>query len=202
MKTTDLRHLIFVLSLFIILVSGCNPFSTMIKDDNNKMNGSFETVKENLPVNWYYYSPDKVPNSDFDIISDNNEFKEGNKSLKFIVRKCEPIGGWHSTGFFQDFNALHNETYKVSFWVINKGCEFKIALQSSEEGKGGPYETVLQTKDTILEWKYFEFQFKTAPAIDMIRFEANILSPGTIWFDDIKIEGETDKDERTLMNFN
>lgn len=198
MKTIELKHLIFLLSLFIVLVSGCNPYSTMIKGDNNKMNGSFEIVKENLPVNWYFYSPDKVPNCDFDIISENNEFKEGTKSLKFLVRKCESFGGWHSPGFFQDYNALNNEIYNISFWVINMGCEFKITLQSSEKGKGGPYETVLQTNDTIPDWKYFEFQFKTAPAIDMIRFEANILSPGTIWFDDIKIEGETDKDERIL----
>lgn len=198
MKTTALKQLIFLLSLLSLLVSGCNPYTIMIKGDNNKMNGSFETVKENLPVNWYYYSPDKVPNSDFDIISDTIVFTEGKKSIQFFVRKCESAGGWHSPGFFQDFNALHNETYTVSFRVINKGCEFKITLQSSEEGKGGPYETVLQTKDTISEWKYFEFHFKTAPTIDMIRFEANILSPGIIWFDDVKIEGETDKEERTL----
>lgn len=182
------------------MMQGCNPYSTQIKGDNNNMNGSFEAVKENLPVNWYFYPPGKVPNSDFEIISDDKEYKEGNKSLKFIVRKCKSLGGRYSPGFFQDFNAVNNETYKVSLWVINKGCEFKIALQSSEKGKGGPYETVLQTKDSITDWKYFEFFFKTAPAIDMIRFEAHILSPGIIWFDDIRIEGKTDKDERTLMH--
>jgi hypothetical protein len=198
MKTTKLLRSIFLLPLLLIIMSGCNPYSTQIKGDNNNMNGSFETVKKNLPVNWYFYSPGKVPNSDFDIISDDKEFKEGDKSLKFIVRKCESLGGWHSPGFFQDFNAVRNETYKISFWAINKSCEFQIVLESSVEGTMGTHETVLQTKDSFTEWKYYEFHFKTAPTLDMIRFEANILTPGTIWFDDIKIEGESDKDERTL----
>lgn len=99
-------------------------------------NGNFEVVKENLPVKWYFYSPDKLQNSDTDIISDNNEFKEEIKSSKFLVRKCESFGGWHSPGFFQDFNAQHNETYKINFWVINMGCEFRITLRIDEKTKG------------------------------------------------------------------
>lgn len=198
MKTNKSLRSILLFPSFLIMTLSCNPYSTQIEGDNNYINGSFEIVKNNLPVNWHFYSQGKVPNSDFEFFSDDKEYKDGNKSLKFIVRKCESIGGWHSPGFFQDFIAVRNETYKVSFWVINNGCEFKIALQSSEKGKGGPYETVLQTKDTFREWKYFEFYFKTSPAIDMIRFEASILSPGIIWFDDIKIEGENHKVERTL----
>lgn len=202
MKTTEVKNFLFLLSLFSVLVLGCNPYSITIEGEDNKMNGSFETVKKSLPVNWHFYSPEKVPDSDFEIISDTNELKEGNKSLKFLVRKCTPYGGWYSPGFFQDFNALHNETYNVSFWAINKGCEYKIILECDEKGNKGPnaIETYLQAKDTFTEWKYYEYQFKTAPTIDMIRFEINILSPGTIWFDDIKIVGINDNAERTLRN--
>jgi len=57
-----------------------------------------------------------IPSGDFDIIIDTKEFKEGKQSLKFLIRECGSVGGWHSPGFMQQFNAIGGETYKVSFW--------------------------------------------------------------------------------------
>jgi len=54
----------------IIILTACGKMSTMIKGDDNKMNGGFEIVKQNLPVNWTFYSPETVPSGDFKIIID------------------------------------------------------------------------------------------------------------------------------------
>ena len=172
--------------------------SRIIKGDDKKMNGGFEIVKESLPVNWYFYSPETVPEGDFDLIVDTTNFKEGKKSVKFLIRKCTSVGGRYSPGLFNNFNAKPDETYKVSFWIMNQGCDLKIRVGSQGEKAGtGRDETILKTADTIAEWKYIEYNYKMPSKVDNIRFELNILKSGTFWIDDIKIEGINDKSEMT-----
>jgi hypothetical protein len=179
--------------------------SEEIKGNDNKMNGGFEIVKNNLPVNWNFYTSKTVPRVDFDIIIDSLTFEEGNQSLKFQIRYCDNLGGWHSPGFFGEFNATPGETYKVSFWVMNNGCSFQVTVESTEEGKleFSRKDTIIKTGDSIPEWKYIEHLFKVPRQFQMIRFEANISKPGSIWFDGIQIVGtEKDKSERTLRLWN
>lgn len=202
MKTKTNWQITRILAALFIVLAGCKPMSIGVKGDDCLMNGGFEILKKGLPVNWRYYAPETVPNSDFEITSDTSQFREGKRSLKFEVRKCDAIGGCKSPGFFGSFKVVPNETYRISFWLINKGCRFKVYLESSMKGNAGPSETVLRTKDTIPEWTYYEFDFKIPATIDMLRFELNILSPGTIWIDDIIINGTTiDKSERTMYPF-
>jgi len=196
-----IRNVWIILFIFSIALTGCNPMSIMIKGDDCKMNGSFEIVKKGLPVNWYYYAPQTVSNGEFEILCDSTLFKEGNISLKFKVKECESIGGWHSPGFFKEFKVIPGETYKVSFWVINHGCSFQVCLQTGMKGVPGISETVVRTKETYSEWKYFEYSLQIPKTNDNIRFEANILSPGTIWFDNIKIFSEIDSSEVTIYPY-
>ena len=106
--------------VWLLILSGISTsctythMSRIIKGDDKKMNGGFEIVKESLPVNWYFYSPETVPEGDFDIIVDAANFKEGKKSVKFLVRKCTSVGGRYSPGLFNNFNAKPDETYKGS----------------------------------------------------------------------------------------
>jgi len=165
------------------------------------MNGNFEIVKDGFPVNWCYYTMETVPNGDFDILSDSVRFQEGNRSLKFQVRSCESIGGRLSPGFFEEFKVKPGETYKVSFWVINKGCDFKVSVGAGMQGNPGPNKTLVRTKEIFSEWNYFEYNFDIPLANDNIRFGVNIMSPGTIWFDDIRIEGMNDISELNLYPY-
>lgn len=165
------------------------------------MNGGFETLKNGLPVNWYYYSMKKESKGEFDLISDSILFKEGKRSLKFQVRACESIGGWRSPGFFEEFKVVPGETYKVSFWVNNQGCDYKVSVSTGMQGNPGPGKTIVRTKETDAEWKYIEYSFSIPLSNDNIRFEVNILSPGTIRFDDIRIEGMNDKGEMKLYPY-
>lgn len=173
----------------------------MIKGDDCKMNGGFENLKDGLPVNWYFYAPQTVPNGDFEIQSDQVVFKEGNVSLRFQIQECDSIGGWHSPGFFKEFKVIPGETYIVSFWVMNQACLFHVNLQTGMKGIPGIYKSVIKTNETFPEWKYFEYSIQIPATNDNIRFEANILSPGTIWFDDIRIVGLNDKSERTIYPY-
>ena len=201
MKIQTLDRYICLLSISIIVLAGCKPYSKAVKGYDCKMNGSFEIVKDGFPVNWWYYAMETVPSGEFDILSDTIQFVEGKRSLKFQVRSCESIGGWHSPGFFEEFKVKSGESYKVSFWVINNGCDFKVSVGAGMQGNPGPNITLVRTQETYSEWKHFEYIFAIPQANDNIRFEANILSPGTIWFDDLRIEGMNDKSELTLYPY-
>lgn len=196
---TTIRFIGF-LTISPLVLAGCAG-SIFVKGYDCKMNGSFETVKAGLPVNWWYYAMETVPNGEFDILSDSIIFHDGKRSLKFQVRKCESKGGWHSPGFFEEFKVHPGETYKVSFWIINKGCDLNVSIGAGMEGNPGPTQTLLRTQEEFPEWTYFEYYFDIPKANDNIRFEANILSPGTIWFDDIRIEGVNDKRELHLYPY-
>ncbi|MFY8172101.1 MAG: hypothetical protein ACOVJ4_05595, partial [Sphingobacteriaceae bacterium] len=90
MKTVKLFSL-FALILFAFQSCISNR---EIRDHSAGMNGSFEIVQNQLPVNWYFtrYKETIEQNdrsiNDFDIISDTNDVKEGNRALKFVIRKC------------------------------------------------------------------------------------------------------------------
>jgi len=196
-----IRNTWVIMLVFSIVLSGCEPMSIMIKGDDCRMNGSFEKVKKGLPVNWYYYAPQTVPNGDFEILCDSSIFKDGNISLKFRIKECESAGGWHSPGFFKEFKVIPGEKYKVGLWVINHGCSFQVNLQTGMKGIPGISQTVIRTEDTYPEWKYIEQDIIIPATNDNLRFEVNILSPGTIWFDDIRIEGVKDKSERTIYPY-
>jgi len=201
MKAKSILNIIFCLSISLIILQGCNPMSIMIKGDDCKMNGGFEIIKEGLPVNWYYYSTQAAASGDFEILCDETIFKEGSKSLKFYVKNCDSIGGWHSPGFFKEFKVVPGETYKVSFWSINTGCKFQAKVETGMKGNPCISETIIQTEEAFSEWKYFEHNIQIPVTNDNIRFEVNILSSGSIWFDVIKIEGVNDKSERTIYPY-
>lgn len=187
----------------IIILTACNKMSTMIKGVDNKMNGGFEIVKQNLPVNWYFYSPETVPSGDFKIITDTMEFKEGKQSLKFLIHECDTLGGWHSPGFFQQFNAVGGERYKVSFWLKNQESSLKISTMSNEYLKPrlGERDTSISIDFNIPDWKYYEYYFKIPTEVKMIFFEVNIYKTGSVWFDNIQIVGtEKDKSEMTIQD--
>jgi hypothetical protein len=194
-------RLLIYIAIAMSVLTGCISGSTEIKGYDCKMNGGFETIKNGLPVNWYYYSMEKESKGEFDLISDSILFKEGKRSLKFQVKTCESIGGWRSPGFFEEFKVQPGETYKISFSVINEGCDFKVIVGTGMKGNPGPIKTLLRTRETFAEWKYFEYNFDIPQVNDNIRFEANIMSAGTIWFDEIRIEGVNDKRELNLYPY-
>ena len=188
-------NIVFILTIVAtILLGGCTKMSEQIHDKTAGMNGSFEFTDSGLPVNWLIYTPTTIPTGDYELIIDTIEYKDGKQSLKFLVHECSPTGGWHSPGLCQQYNATPGETYKVSFWVKNEGSEFRVKIGGVSAFEG-QYDTVVKSRESIHDWKLFEYDYKMPREFETIRFELNVLKPGSFWIDDIKIEGINDKSE-------
>ena len=165
----------------------CAKMSESIEDESVGMNGGFEHTQSGLPVNWLVYSPSTIPTASYELIFDRADFKEGKQSLKFLIHKCSATGGWHSPGITQEYPAIPGESYVISFWIKNEGCEYVVRV-GSVDAKTGQYETVDSSKETTGSWKLIEHAFTIPQQYEIIRFELSILSPGSLWIDDVKIE--------------
>lgn len=151
------------------------------------LNGDFEITVSGLPVNWILYTPKTVPDADFDLIIDTEEFKSGKQSLKFIVRECTQTGGWHSPGFTREIDAIPGANYRVTFWIKNAGSEYRFIV-GGVSAKTGEYGVDMRSSESIDEWRKIEYDFKMPDSYKRLKFELNILKPGTIWIDDLKVE--------------
>ena len=176
--------LLFVVLVFLI---GCTKFSEEIRDPDAGINGGFEVAKNGLPVNWLMYTPNTVPNAKFEIILDQEEFIEGKQSLKFMVEKCASSGGWHSPGFTKQFDVEPGNTYKLSFWIKNKGAEFQVSA-GGVSPTSGEMKILLRSNQQIEKWKQFKYEVPVGEAFSQIRTEVNVLQPGVFWIDDIQFE--------------
>jgi len=171
-----------------ILLCGCARMSETVLDQSAGMNGGFEVSESGLPVNWLVYTPKTIPTGDYDLIIDTVEYQAGKQSLKFVVRECSADGGWHSPGLSREFSATPGTTYTVGFWVKNDGAEFHVRI-GGVSAKEGQYETMARSSETIATWRYYEQKYTMPPEFDRIRFELNILRPGTFWIDEVTISG-------------
>ena len=161
MKLPILKNLYIIMLVLIItsVLLGCSTtfMHESIKDKHAGMNGSFEIVRKRLPVNWMLYTPKTVQSADFDIIIDTADYKDGKQSLKFVVRKCNAVGGRFSPGFKNENDAKPGELYNVSFWAKHNGGEFYILVGGVSKVKG-EFATVVYSKETIETWQYFEYK--------------------------------------------
>jgi hypothetical protein len=180
----------FLGTVFAVLVCslfGCQPMSEFRGDDEVGLNGSFEVVRDGLPVNWRVYTPSTIPTADYDLIIDTIDYRSGKQSLKFIVRECTAEGGWRSPGISQQFEAETGETYTVGFWVKNRGAAFQVRI-GGVDAKTGDYVTLYSGAETD-SWQYFEREYTLADEHDQIRVEFNVLRPGIVWIDEVTIGG-------------
>jgi len=168
--------------------AGCTKMSELIEDDSAGMNGGFEHDRDGLPVNWLVYTPETVKDGgDFDIILDRTDFMEGQQSLKFLIRECSNVGGWHSPGIAREYPAVAGEKYRVSLWLKSEGSDYRVRI-GGVDAFTGEYETVASSETAADGWSLVEHEFPMPEKYETIRFELNALSPGSLWIDDVKIE--------------
>ncbi len=190
MKTTHARAALGAAIISIAVASnGCTKFSIREKDDSVGFNGGFETAKSGLPVNWYLYYP-PIKNGDAEITLDTRDAHEGNQSLKFVAQRADSRGGWTTAGLFQVVPAKAKRSYKVSFWLKNRGSKISLKIRSEKPEKSPPAKKrVLGEKETGTgTWGRFEYVYAVPETYDNIRFEMSIIQPGTLWIDDVRIE--------------
>ena len=174
----------------ILMLPECTQMSEKETDTDAGLNGGFELARNGLPVNWLMYTPKTVPDSDFEIVLDRDEFKEGKQSLKIKVDRCSSTGGWHSPGFTSEFFEVGKYegegVYKLSFWIKNNGTTFNIS-GGGVAAKEDDMKTLIENNEQIDEWQHMEFKINV-PKDRWLRMQLNILKPGTFWIDDITIE--------------
>ena len=190
MKTTHAR---LALGAAIILIAavlnGCTRMSIRQKSESAGFNGSFEIVKSGLPVNWYIYYP-PIKNGNAEVSLDTKDAVEGNQSLKVTVHRADSRGGWTTAGLFQVRPAKAKRSYKVSFWMKNQGCKVSVLIRSTKPKKSPPAKRrAIGGQETGTNtWRQFEYVYTVPATYDNIRFELNIVQPGTLWIDDVRIE--------------
>jgi len=150
-------------------------------------NGSFEEIKESLPINWLVYTSKTAGAGDFSITADTSTYADGNQSLKFLVNNCSPLGGWRSPGIAQEIPVTAGDTYHLSFFLKNEGTAFSVKISSvtAFEGVEGPS---FQSSESINEWKKYEYVYQIPANMKRLRFEVNVLSEGVFWIDKVEIE--------------
>ena len=183
----------FCISLLIIslfFLGGCKQFSETETDPSAGLNGGFEVVKNGLPVNWIMYTPNTVPNSDFKIKLDQQVYKQGKQSLRFDIISCTGNEGWNAPGFTNEFidggKFWGKGKFKLSFWVKNKETTFMVSSDGVSALEGN-MNTLIKSGEELDDWEFFEFKIDVEED-QWLRMELNILSPGTFWIDDIRIE--------------
>lgn len=182
--------LTFILSFMMLIFMSCKQMSESVIDKSAGLNGGFEIIQNDLPVNWLMYTPNTVPDSDFKIILDNENFIEGKQSLKFDVKHCQTTGGWYSPGFTNQFHEVGSfkgeASYEVKFWIMNDGTRFRINAGGVSAFEG-EMKTVLEDDEDIGQWQMVEFNVDVPKDMEL-RLELNILEPGTFWIDDVQIK--------------
>lgn len=178
----------FILPLFFVACS-FNQMAEINESETAGFNGSFEDVQNGVPTNWYIYSPSN-DKENAEILFDTFNPPDGKQSLKFEIKNCSPVGGWYSPGIFTEVDCENGKTYQVSFWQKKQGCTHMIRMDCL---KGGTKDINhpkkwITNNETIPTWKKFEYEFTFSENYDWFRFELNILSPGTLWIDDVRVE--------------
>ncbi|WP_027136718.1 hypothetical protein [Gaetbulibacter saemankumensis] len=188
-KIHIIKPLNIVLSLLMMISLGCKQMSEVETDISAGLNGGFETVQNDLPVNWLMYTPNTVPDSNFKIVIDDENFIEGKQSLKFDVKHCQNIGGWTSPGFTNQFHEVGSfkgeASYQIKFWIMNQGTKFRINAGGVRPFEG-EMNTILEDNAEINQWKMYTFVVDVIEEMEL-RLELNILEPGVFWIDDVQI---------------
>ncbi|MBO6516890.1 MAG: hypothetical protein JJ975_10105 [Bacteroidia bacterium] len=190
MKPQNCTNYIFLLVLLSTLVS-CKQLSESTASNDAVLNGSFETIEAGYPVNWNIYSSKTVPEGRFEVLLDSTDPQDGNVCLKFEVDSCSDKGGRFSPGLFSEVETKTGHTYKVSYYIQNAGCKYRVKT-GMITNKNSQIKTFIRQPGRDHEWVRHEHLIKIEQGFDRLRFELNVLSPGSLRLDNISIE-EVDK---------
>ena len=180
----------FQWSLIVLLcaffLSCCANMSKLVYSESAGLNGGFENFEEGLPVNWSMYSSDVVRDGDFSISADQSEFVEGKQSLKFDVKQCSDRGGLWSPGFCREFFEEGSGLFRFSGYVLNSKSHFRLSA-GGVDAHHGTMTVLMENNSDDQNWQEFSYEV-LVPTGSHLRIELNVLSPGVLRVDDIRIE--------------
>jgi len=177
---------VLVGALVSVFFVGCSDMSQRITDTNTASNNSFEVVQTGLPVNWDIYTSKTVPSANFTVSVDTEAPQDGKQSLRFDVKECTAQGGWRSPGIAKEFDVDQGSEYELRFWVKNNGSQFSVQAGGVAATTGNTKQILLTTESNT-EWKEFVYIIPIEKEYPRLRFELNVLKPGTLWLDNVSI---------------
>jgi hypothetical protein len=78
----------------------------------------------------------------------------------------------------------------VSFWLKTEGSRVRVALRSEQPRSASqPVDALDGAALEAGAWQRVEHQYTVPEPYDNLRFELSVLTPGTVWIDDVRIEG-------------
>jgi hypothetical protein len=174
-----------------VLLAGWFGMSTVARDEAAGFNGSFEFVAGGLPANWNVYDR-PLDDGDAELVYDADEPVDGEQSLEMVVHRADRRGGWRSAGIFQNVDAVAGRSYRVSFWLKNRAAVVRLRISSEKGDFRLPHESVvelLEPRRTGTDaWRRYAYDYTVPDGYEDIRVELNVLAPGTVWIDDMRIE--------------
>ena len=167
----------------------CTHYTIREEREALGFNGSFEITSGRLPINWYFYYP-PIRKGQADVSIDTARAVDGKQSVMIVAREADPEGGWRSAGMFQVSPAEPLTTYRVSYWLRNQGATVRVGVGSEQPMESPPPgERILTPRETgTANWVKFEISYTVPAGYDNIRFELNVVAPGTVWIDQVKLE--------------
>lgn len=175
------------LSLPLTACAACGPLSESARAPDAGLNGGFEVVRDGLPAEWIVYTPATVPDAEFELVLDESERREGARALRFDVSACGDEGGWRSPGLSREFAVEPGATYDVSFQVKSEGSRWSAAW-GGVDAKTSAYDVTDDSNCEEGEWRRVEARYTVPERYERLRFQFNVLSPGRLWIDDVRIE--------------
>lgn len=179
-----LALVLLILSFFHLIA--CAPMSETRQDLTAGLNGGFEVFQDGLPVNWQVYSPKTVPDAEFSLRPDTIEKREGRQSIRFDVDHCRSLGGRLSPGLATELPVTPGEMITVSFWMKQTGVlSIRSGAVSAHEGR---VSEKIRQKGSSNQWARYTVTDSIPEPFTTYRFELSVLEPGTVYFDDFRME--------------
>jgi hypothetical protein len=185
-KYISTMRIITLIFMFITSVAFAQ-MSESYTDKSAGFNGSFDFIKEGLPVNWLAYTPKTTRDAKFVMSVDTHDVAEGKHAMKWKVEHCSATGGWMSPGLAKEFLCTPGTTYLIEFWIKNTGASFRFktdAVSSKYNFKGPEFNSNERTD----VWKKVTQKITVPANFSRLRIEFSILGSGTVWLDNVSVK--------------
>jgi len=183
---------------FLVVLAACDPISLREENEAAGFNGGFEVVQpvrgmdaapQGLPANWYFHAKPLLEGDAF-LSLDPAGPPEGGRSLRLDVQEADSVAGARTTGLFQVVPARPLGSYRVGFSLKIRDARALIVIRSENaseatQGRVQAFDEEHTGRDT---WRRFEYVYSVPEGFENIRFELNVIRPGTVWLDDVGIE--------------
>ncbi|QXD24694.1 hypothetical protein F7C95_01975 [Opitutia bacterium ISCC 51] len=75
---------------------------------------------------------------------------------------------------------------------MNDGAEFLVNC-GAVSAFDGRMDTIIRSNERISNWKRYTYKYTVPHEFKQIRFELNVLKPGSFWVDDVTIKRGANK---------